>query len=83
MPHATIKDPAGKVVFEGEVTTPEQRAAMPEEARRRLKLVEGNGFSIPGFNGPGGNPKAEGAAKGGAAEKPEKPKKKRDAKEGA
>jgi hypothetical protein len=81
--HATIKDPAGKVVFEGEVTTPEQRAAMPEEARRRLKLVEGNGFSIPGFNGPGGNPKADGAAKGGAAEKPEKPKKKHDPKEGA
>lgn len=85
--HATIKDPSGKVVFEGEVTTPEQRAAMPEEARRRLKLVEGNGFSIPGFNGPGGAPKAEGSAHGGApaekSEKAEKPKKKRDAKEGA
>jgi hypothetical protein len=82
--HATIKDPSGKVVFEGEVTTPEQRAAMPEEARRRLKLVEGNGFSIPGFTAPGGDPKAEGAAKGGAApEKAEKPKKKRDPKEGA
>jgi len=81
--HATIKDTSGKVVFDGEVTTPEQRAAMPEEARRRLKLVEGNGFSIPGFNGPGGHPKAEGAAKGGAAPAEEKPKKKRDAKEGA
>ncbi len=79
--HATIKDTSGKVVFEGEVTTPEQRAAMPEEARRRLKLVEGNGFSIPGFNGPGAAPKAEGSAKGAPA--PEKPKKKRDAKEGA
>jgi len=81
--HATIKDTSGKVVFDGEVTTPEQRAAMPEEARRRLKLVEGNGFSIPGFNGPGGHPKVEGAAKGGAAPAEEKPKKKRDAKEGA
>jgi len=77
--HATIKDPAGKVVFEGEVTTPEQRAALPEEVRRRLKLVEGNGFSIPGFNGPGANPKAEGKAKGGAAPA----EKKRDPKEGA
>jgi hypothetical protein len=81
--HVTIKDPAGKVVFEGEVTTPEQRAAMPEEARRRLKLVEGNGFSIPGFNGPGAGPKADGKAKDGAAPAPEKPKKKRDPKEGA
>jgi len=81
--HVTIKDPAGKVVFEGEVTTPEQRAAMPEEARRRLKLVEGNGFSIPGFNGPGAQPKADGKAKGGAAPAEEKPKKKRDPKEGA
>jgi len=81
--HATIKDPAGKVVFEGEVTTPEQRAALPEEVRRRLKLVEGNGFSIPGFNGPGANPKAEGKAKGGAASAEEKPQKKRDPKEGA
>ena len=81
--HATIKDPAGKVVFEGEVTTPEQRAALPEEVRRRLKLVEGNGFSIPGFNGPGANPKAEGKAKGGAAPAEEKPQKKRDPKEGA
>lgn len=81
--HATIKDPAGKVVFEGEVTTPEQRAALSEEVRRRLKLVEGNGFSIPGFNGPGANPKAEGKAKGGAAPAEEKPQKKRDPKEGA
>ena len=81
--HATIKDPAGKVVFEGEVTTPEQRAALPEEVRRRLKLVEGNGFSIPGFNGPSAIPKVEGKAKGGAAPAEEKPKKKRDAKEGA
>jgi hypothetical protein len=81
--HVTIKDPAGKVVFEGEVTTPEQRAALPEETRRRLKLVEGNGFTIPGFTGAGGNPKAEGAAKGGAAPAEEKPKKKRDPKEGA
>ena len=81
--HATIKDPAGKVVFEGEVTTPEQRAALPEEVRRRLKLVEGNGFSIPGFNGPGANLQSEGKAKGGVAPAEEKPKKKRDAKEGA
>jgi hypothetical protein len=82
--HVTIKDPAGKVQFDGDVTTPEQRAAMSEEARRRLKLVEGNGFSIPGFpNGPGVNPKADGAAKGGVAPAEEKPKKKRDPKEGA
>lgn len=81
--HVTIKDPAGKVVFEGEVTTPEQRAALPEETRRRLKLVEGNGFTIPGFNGPGAGPKEGGKTKDGAAAVPEKPKKKRDPKEGA
>lgn len=47
--HATIKDNAGKVIFEGEVTTPEQRAKLSADVRRRLRLVEGGKFSIPGF----------------------------------
>lgn len=75
--HATIKDAAGKVVFDGEVTTEEQRAKMPEEARRRLKLVEGNSFSIPGFNS-----KAPAGAEP-QQEAPAKPKKKYNPQEGA
>ncbi len=70
--HALIKDANGQVVFDGEVTTEAQRAAMPEEARRRLKLVDGT-FSVPGLSSP---PAAEDAA-------PVKPKKKLNPKEGA
>lgn len=57
--HAVVKDTGGKVIFEGEVTTEEQRKAMPEAARRRLKLVEGNSFSIPGFGAPDKAPAPE------------------------
>jgi len=49
--HALIKDANGQVGFDGEVTTEAQRAAMPEEARRRLKLVDGT-FSVPGLSSP-------------------------------
>ncbi len=47
--HAVLKDPAGKVLFDGEITTAEQRAKMPEALRERLKLVDGPTFSIPGL----------------------------------
>lgn len=56
---AVVKDTDGKVIFEGEVTTEEQRKAMPEAARRRLKLVEGNSFTIPGFGAPDKAPAPE------------------------
>ena len=72
--HAVIKDADGKVTFEGDVTTEEQRAKLPEAARNRLKLVEGSSFSIQGQKPA---KKADGAAE------PEAPKKKRNPKEGA
>lgn len=47
--HAVVKDPAGKILFEGEVTTDEQRAKMPEGLRERLKIVDSPILSIPGL----------------------------------
>jgi hypothetical protein len=72
--HAIIKDAEGKVTFDGEVTSEEQRAKMPAAARDRLKLVEGKSFSIQG---------SKPAKKADGAAEPEAPKKKRDPKEGA
>ena len=73
---AVIKDADGKTLFEGEVTTPEQLKAMPPDLRRRLKIVEGKGFSIPGF--------LDRRAPGNAAPAPaEEPQKKFDPKQGA
>lgn len=72
--HAVIKDADGKVTFEGDVTTEDQRAKLPAATRDRLKLVEGSFLSIQGQK-PG--KKAAGAAE------PEAPKKKRNPKEGA
>lgn len=37
----TAKDPAGKVVFEGPINTPEQRAKMSDDLRERLEKFEG------------------------------------------
>lgn len=48
--HVVVKDPEGKVLFEGEVTTDEQRAKMPAALRERLKLVDGPMLTIPGLN---------------------------------
>jgi hypothetical protein len=75
--HAVIKDKDGNVTFDGDVTTDELRAKMPAAARDRLKLVEGSTFSIDGLGGKPGATKPEGSAE------PEKPKKKRNPKEGA
>jgi hypothetical protein len=36
----TAKDANGKVVFSGPITTPEQRAALPEDLRKRLEKFE-------------------------------------------
>jgi hypothetical protein len=72
--HAIIKDADGNVTFEGDVTSEEQRGKMPAAARDRLKLVEGNSFSIQG---------SKPAKKADGAAEPEAPKKKRDPKEGA
>jgi hypothetical protein len=53
--HAVIKDNAGKVLFDGDVTTPEQQAALAKNLRDRLKLVEGGNFSIPGVKSKSGD----------------------------
>ena len=44
--HAVIKDASGKVLFDGDVTTDEDRAKMNPKVRDRLKLVESNSFKI-------------------------------------
>ena len=36
----TVKDPAGQLIFEGPVNTPEQRAALPADVRERLERIE-------------------------------------------
>lgn len=78
---ATVKDPAGKVVFDGEVTTEEQLKAQPEGVRSRIAMADGHTVRIPGV--PLGEPEAPGAAKA-ASPKPEAKKKaKRDPHEGA
>ena len=71
--HAVVKDRDGKTLFEGDVTDPAAVEKLPADVRRRLKLVEGKGFSLPGF--PGGTKTAPAPA--------EEPKKKFDPKQGA
>jgi len=69
--HAVVKDRDGKTVFEGDVTDKSAVEKLPADVRRRLKLVEGKGFTLPGFPG-------------NAAPAPaEEPKKKFDPKQGA
>jgi hypothetical protein len=69
--HAVVKDRDGKTVFEGDVTDKDAVEKLPADVRRRLKLVEGKGFTLPGFPG-------------NAAPAPaEEPKKKFDPKQGA
>jgi hypothetical protein len=47
--HAVVKDRDGKTVFEGDVTDKASVEKLPADVRRRLKLVEGKGFTLPGF----------------------------------
>ena len=68
---AVVKDRDGKTLFDGDVTAKADVEKLPAEVRRRLKLVEGKGFTLPGFPG-------------NAAPAPaEEPKKKVDPKQGA
>ena len=50
--HAVVKDRDGKTLFEGDVTEKASVEKLPADVRRRLKLVEGKGFTLPGFPGP-------------------------------
>ena len=70
--HAVIKDASGKVLFDGDVTTDEDRAKMKPKLRDRLKLVETNSFKIQSA------PVEENNSEGSAL-----PEKKRDPKDGA
>ena len=46
---AVVKDRDGKTLFEGDVTDKAEVEKLPADVRRRLKLVEGKGFTLPGF----------------------------------
>ncbi len=46
---AVVKDRDGKTIFEGDVTDKAAVEKLPADVRRRLKLVEGKGFTLPGF----------------------------------
>jgi hypothetical protein len=70
---AVVKDRDGKTIFEGDVTDQAAVDKLPADVRRRLKLVEGKGFVMPGFRG--GTKPAPAPA--------EEPKKKFDPKQGA
>jgi hypothetical protein len=70
---AVIKDKEGNTTFEGDITEKGSVEKLPADVRRRLQLVEGRGFSLPG------NPGAKPAGKPAA----EEPKKKFDPKQGA
>jgi hypothetical protein len=68
---AVVKDQDGKTLFEGDVSDQAAIERLPADIRRRLKLVEGKGFTLPGFPlSPQAKPAAE-------------PKKKFDPKQGA
>jgi hypothetical protein len=69
--HAVVKDRDGKTLFDGDVTDKAAVEKLPADIRRRLKLVEGKGFTLPGF------PLSPPAAPS------EEPKKKFDPKQGA
>jgi len=47
--HAVVKDRDGKTLCEGDVTDKASVEKLPADVRRRLKLVEGKGFTLPGF----------------------------------
>jgi hypothetical protein len=47
--HAVVKDRDGKTLFDGDVTEKASVEKLPADVRRRLKLIEGKGFTLPGF----------------------------------
>jgi hypothetical protein len=47
--HAVVKDRDGKTLFDGDVTDKAAVEKLPADVRRRLHLVEGKNFTLPGF----------------------------------
>ena len=70
---AVIKDKDGNTTFECDITEKGSVEKLPADVRRRIQLVEGRGFNLPGD--PGAKPAGKPAA--------EEPKKKFDPKQGA
>lgn len=59
--HAMIKDKDGNISFECDITEQGSVDKLPPDIRRRLQIVEGRGFSLPGNPGarPAGKPASE------------------------
>ncbi len=82
---ASVKSSDGQVLFDGEITTEEQRKALDEGVRARIAQAEQPGIRIPGI-GPSDGTEAAPAPKapqGKAGEAPAKPRRKVDPREGA
>lgn len=90
---ATVKDASGQVLFDGEITKPEQLAALADGVRERIALAERPALGFPGAaasrqteeapaaGATAGGKAAEGKAADGKA--PAKPRRKVDPREGA
>lgn len=82
---ANVKSADGQVLFDGEITTDDQRKALAESVRARIAQAEQPGIRIPGI-GPSDGTEAAPAPKapeGKAGEAPAKPRRKVDPREGA
>lgn len=81
---ANVKSADGQVLFDGEITTDEQRKALAESVRARIAQAEQPGIRLPGMGAT--EPEAKAAPKAEAAkagEAPAKPRRKVDPREGA
>lgn len=81
---ATVKDADGQTLFDGEITKPEQVAALSDIVRERVTQADRPALSLPGLPSLGGKPDAAGATeKKSPADAPAKPRRKIDPREGA
>lgn len=81
---ANVKTADGQVLFDGEITTDEQRQALADSVRARIARAEQPGIRLPGMPAP--EPEAKAAPKASepkAADAPGKPRRKVDPREGA
>ena len=82
---ANVKSADGQVLFDGEITTDDQRKALADSVRARLAQAEQPGIRIPGMAPAAGTEAAPspGAPEGKAGEAPAKPRRRVDPREGA